>query len=92
MTFEPGWEQLSQSGSNYVVSRMHKGPQPKLVRDYNIVGTLSDGTEKVLVSAKGNYQKLVVHKIDPISLTSIRLDILATNGDKYAIVKEIRAY
>lgn len=92
LTFEPGWEQLAQSGSNYVVSRMHKGPQPMLVRDYNVVGVLPDGTEKQLVSAKGNYQKLVVHKIEPEVLKSVRLDVLATNGDKYAIVKEIRAY
>lgn len=91
LTFESGWTPLSQSGSNYLLSTMVRAPQPKLVRDYNIVGILEDGSEKTLASIKGNYQKLRAHTFEPVRVKGIRVDVLATNGDKMACIKEIRA-
>lgn len=91
LTFEPGWTPLSQSGSNYLLSSMVRAPQPKLVRDYDIVGILEDGSERKLAEVRGNYQKLRAHKFAPATVKGVRFDFLATNGDKMVYVKEIRA-
>ena len=70
---------------------MVRAPQPKLVRDYDIVGILEDGSERKLAEVRGNYQKLRAHKFAPTTVKGVRVDFLATNGDKMVYVKEIRA-
>ena len=88
--FEPGNTPLSQTGSDYLLKTMVRGPQPKIVKDYKVTAVLEDGSEKVLADVKNNYQKLVVNKFEPVLAKALKVQVSATNGDPNAIIKEIR--
>lgn len=88
--FEPGNTALSQTGSDYLLKTMIRGPQPKIVREYQVTAVLEDGSEKVLADVKNNYQKLVVNKFDPVLAKALKVQVSATNGDPNVIIKEIR--
>ena len=88
--FEPGNTALSQTGSDYLLKTMIRGPQPKIVREYQVTAVLEDGSEKVLADVKNNYQKLVVNKFDPVLAKALKVQASATNGDPNVIIKEIR--
>ena len=59
---------------------------------WNELLSASDGDWKELLTVKGNHQRMVRHKFDPITVESLRLTITATNGDKLARVFEVRCY
>ncbi len=69
-----------------------RAPQPETLRDYNLVGILPDGSEKILAEVRKNHQKLVSHRFNPTELKALRVDCLATCGSAFASIFEIRAY
>jgi len=81
---------VTQSSLDDYLSTMHRGAEPRLAKDYNLIAILPDGSEKVLVEVKNNIQKLCVHNFEKISIKAVRLDLLSTNGAINVRVKEIR--
>lgn len=81
---------------------------PELVRDYRLealearnadsaseAGEVSNGHGQwsVLASVQGNRRRRIVHKLaQPVTLSSLRLVVEATNGSPYAELIEIRVY
>ncbi len=91
-TFYGGCTELSQTHSDYLLKHMHRGPQKELVRDFDVVAELEGGKEIKLCQMRGNAQRLVRVKFDPVSIKSLRADIISTNGHPKVVVSEIRAY
>jgi len=89
LTFCSGLQrELTLTPSAYVNAKVVRGPQPEIVRDYDI---LLDG-RKVL-SVEGNFKRKRVHVLpEPVSAATLRINVRATHGVKTARVFEIRAY
>jgi hypothetical protein len=68
-----------------------RGPQPETVRDYTVEARVEGSWHEVL-DVTGNYQRKVVHPIEPVMADSVRLTVHATNGDAAARVFETRLY
>lgn len=65
---------------------------PECVKDYRLYGK-QDGQWKVLAEVYDNYQRRCVHVLDSIvSVSELKLEILATNGAPAAGLFELRAY
>lgn len=93
LVFDTGmhrWLSLTQNEDAH--SKNIWGPQPETIRDYKVHGIRPDGSVQEIVSVEGNYQRLVRHQIEPLQVTQLRLEILATNGIDHARVIEIRCY
>ncbi len=69
-----------------------EAPQPEIIKDCDIVATLSDGAKKTIAQIRDNYQKRVVCIFEALAVKSITIKPLATNGDKFARIFEVRAY
>ena len=67
-----------------------EAPQPEVLKDYDVVATLPNGSKKVIVSRRGNYQKRVVDEFAQVEAVSITVKPLATNGDSDARIFEVR--
>ena len=92
LVFDTGFERpLTITLSRSYQERMVRGPQPETVRDYEVLAHL-DGQWRSILSVTGNYQRLRVHRIDPVSTEAVRIRVHATNGDPSARVFEVRAY
>ena len=91
-TFFSGSNEIAQTQSAYILKNMHRGPQKDLVRDFNLVAILEDGSERELCQVRQNAQRLVRLNFDSISVKALRADFLATNGSPKVVVNEIRAY
>lgn len=89
LTFDTGFQrELVLTPSDYVTGKTVRGCQPETVRDYRIT---ADG--KVIAEIKGNFFRKRVHKLaEPVPASSIRVEILTTNGVETARVFEIRVY
>ncbi len=89
LTFDSGFERpLALTPSGWYTSRMTRGPQPELVKDYRIT---IDGT--VVVDEVGNFLRKRVHRLDrAVEGKTIRLELLATHGIPVARVFEVRIY
>jgi hypothetical protein len=89
LTFDSGFERsLALTPSSWYTSRMTRGPQPELVKDYRI---MIDGA--VVVDVVGNFLRKRVHRLDrAVKGKTIRLELLATNGIPVARVFEVRIY
>lgn len=74
-----------------VQEKMQVGPQGETIADYDLVGILADGSEKVLASVKDNYQRLRRHDFDPVQLKAVRIDVHKSWGEQ-ARLYEVRAY
>lgn len=75
LTFDTGLQrELTLSASDYVTSKMVRGPQPETVADYQI---LADGEE--IVRIEGNVQRFRVHPMVR-KLSKLRVRITATQG------------
>jgi hypothetical protein len=93
ITFDSGFHrELTLSASDHVTRRTIRGPQPETIRDYRLVGIRPDGQRQTLAEISGNFQRLRRHDVQPIELTALRLEVLATNGSEEARVYEIRCY
>lgn len=88
-TFDSGLQrELILSASDWTTRRVVRGPQPELVRDYDVQ---LDG--RVVLSVRGNYLRQRIHRLEqPERASSLRLVVIATNGVPTARVFEVRVY
>jgi hypothetical protein len=92
LTFDSGFQrELTHTQSDSHTSRMVRGPQPETIRDYSLEACI-EGHWTPVVEVTGNYQRKLVHKIEPILTDEVRLVASATNGDPAARLFEIRLY
>ena len=90
--FDSGMRRIDQTSCLYDMKKfMIRAPQPELVRDFNLTAILPDGSQKTLAEVRGNFLRNVACKFAPVEAKALRVDVLATNGDKYARIYEIRA-
>ncbi len=89
LTFDSGFErELTLSASDHTTRKIVRGPQPELVRDYEV---WLDGRSVLTVS--DNYLRKRVHRLaQPVAASRLRLLAKATHGLAHARVFEIRAY
>ena len=93
VTFDTGFKrQLTLSAQETQNINLLRAPQPETVRDYRVVALLPNGSERTLATVNANFQRLNRHRFEPVDVASLRLDVLATNGDPMARVFEIRCY
>lgn len=64
---------------------------PECVRDWRLLGR-AGGEWRELYAETGNFQRKRVVKFTPAKIDALRLECLATHGDRSARVYEIRAY
>lgn len=89
LTFDSGFQrELTLSASDATTRKIIRGPQPELVRDYDV---LFDGATALRVT--GNYLRKRVHRLDrPLVASRLRIAVHATNGIDHARIFEVRAY
>ena len=89
LTFDSGFQrELTLSASDSTTSKVVRGPQPELVRDYDL---LVDGEPAVRVV--DNHLRKRIHRLtSALTATRLRLVVKATQGISHARVFEIRAY
>ncbi len=89
LTFDSGFHrELTLSASDHITRKIIRGPQPELVRDYEV---LLDG--RTIACVTGNTLRKRVHRLfAPVATSSLRLLVKATHGAHQARVFEIRAY
>jgi len=92
VNLDAGSRIVTQSIENAMVKRTLQAPQPEVLKDFDLVAILPDGSEKKLFEIRGNYQKFLKYGFEPLKAKALRLDCLATNGSPLASVFEIRAY
>jgi hypothetical protein len=94
LTFDTGFQrELTLTSSNGINNGIIRAPQPETVKDYKLLYRESaSGEWKELVEVKNNHQRLVRHQFDKVKAQAVRLQVLATNGDKLARVFEMRCY
>lgn len=89
LTFDSGFQrELTLSASDHTTRKIIRGPQPELVRGYEI---LLDGF--AIVGATDNMLRKRVHRLAaPMTARALRVFVKATHGVPQARVFEIRAY
>ena len=92
LNFDSGCRHLCITKEGSRRRQVLEAPQPEILKDYDIVAVLADGSRKTVARRRGNYQKRVVENFDTVAAKSLILKPLASNGDKFARVFEIRAY
>ena len=93
ITFDTGFKrQLTLSAQEMQNINLLRAPQPETVKDYRLLARLADRQERTLATVAGNFQRLNRHLFDAVEVSSLRLEVLATNGDPVARVFEIRCY
>jgi hypothetical protein len=65
---------------------------PTLIRDYRLLARSEAGDWRELVSVTGNYQRRLVHDLEPLTTMAVRLEVSGTNGIQRAQLYEIRIY
>lgn len=89
LTFDSGLQrELILSASDAITAKTVRGPQPELVRDYDL---LLNG--RIVAGVRDNYLRKRVHRLDA-GVTARRLRVLvhATRGISQARIFEIRVY
>lgn len=93
LTFDTGFQrELTLSASDHVTARTIRAPQPETIRDYRILATDESGAAVKLGVVKDNYQRLRIHRIKPMKIKALTLEVEATNGSENASLYEIRIY
>ncbi|SDU05240.1 FAD dependent oxidoreductase [Verrucomicrobium sp. GAS474] len=89
LTFDSGFgRELLLTPSDYMTSKVVRGPQPETVKSYRIH---ADGV--VIVEEPDNYLRKRVHTLaKPVRAKSIRVEVLTTHGAAEARLFEIRVY
>lgn len=89
LTFDSGFQrELILSASDITTSKTVRGPQPELVRDYDL---LLDG--EVVVTVSDNYLRKRIHRLPrTIKAGRLRLAVQGTHGAAGARVFEVRVY
>ena len=66
---------------------------PECVRDYKLsYWDKKNETWAEIVCVRNNFHRKRIHKFKPVKSSKLRIDILATNGDRSARIFEIRVY
>ena len=65
---------------------------PECVRDYVVYYEDERGFWRPAAIVRGNYHRRRVHRFDPVTSERLRVEVLATNGDRSARIYEIRVY
>ncbi len=91
-TFDTGLNRfLRISGEKVVLKDQIRGPQPETVSDYKL--DFFNGNKLVHTEVcSGNYYRKVVHSLELMEVTSVKVTILKTHGDRYARIFEVRCY
>ncbi len=89
---DTGCRMITQTCETKFVKKILYAPQPETLRDFDVIATLADGSQKKLAEVRGNYQKLVKLAIEPTKLSAVKIKCLATNGSDFASIFEVRAY
>jgi len=92
------WDQPTEINAVYLTfdtdmnTPFHTVPlPPECVRDYEL--SCFDGAKwTTLTTVQGNFLRRRVHRFDPVTTTTLRLTVKATNGDRSARVFEVRVY
>ena len=93
ITFDTGFQrQLTLSAQETQNINLLRAPQPETVKDYRVLARLPDGSERTVASIAGNFQRQRRHRFDPLEISSLRIEVQATNGDPMARIFEIRCY
>lgn len=89
LTFDSGFaRELILSCSDSHNAKSIRGAQPETVKDYRLYAG-----DTLLLEVHGNYQRKRIHTLpEAVQTDTLRLEVLATNGDPSARVFEIRAY
>lgn len=89
LTFDSGLQrELLLSASDSYTSRVVRGPQPELIKDYDIE---VDG--RVVLRVEGNYLRKRVHLFnDPLKAQKARIHVRETHGAPTASIFELRLY
>jgi len=89
LTFDSGLQrELILSASDSTTSKTVRGPQPELVKDYDL---LLDG--QVVAAVRGNQVRKRIHRLpSSVAARTLRLVVHSTHGIGEARVFEIRAY
>lgn len=67
------------------------GVAPELVRDYRLLARVG-GEWREMAKVEGNYKRRNVVKFERVRADALRLEVLATNGERSARVFEVRVY
>ena len=91
ITFDTGLHRkLFLSGEDGTLTGQVRGPQPETVRDY-VLEVKDGGKWREIARNTGNFLRLVRHDFGtPVNTKTLRLRVLATNGDPHARVFEVR--
>jgi hypothetical protein len=93
ITFDSGFKrQLTLSAQEAQNVNLLRAAQPETVKDYAVVARLADGTQKLVAAVKNNFQRLNRHRFEATEIQSLRIEVLATNGDPMARIFEVRCY
>ncbi len=65
---------------------------PTCVKEYRVSCKRPDGSWETVVECKNNFQRKRIHTFTPLVADSVRLEVLATNGDRSARLFEMRIY
>lgn len=89
LTFDSGFHrELILSASDSTTERTIRGPQPELVREYDIYLD-----QEIAVTVGNNYLRKCVHRLPrPVVASELRLAIKSTHGISEARVFEVRVY
>lgn len=89
LTFDSGLQrELILTPCDSISAKSVRGPQPELVKDYNIY---LDQT--LALAVRGNYLRKRVHTLEsPVPARRVRIEILATHGVPDARIFEVRLY
>ena len=91
LVFDSGlYRHLFLSGEDSAYNPQTRGPQRETVADY-VLEAERDGAWKTLASVKGNFLRLVRHKVD-CTASKLRLTVERSNGDPLARVFDIQCY
>ncbi|MCP5120097.1 MAG: FAD-dependent oxidoreductase, partial [bacterium] len=94
ITFDTGFKRfLRLSASKRVREATIRAPQPETVRDYKVLYRAAGASGLAeLATVEGNYQRVNRHRVEPVEAESVRIHVLADNGDPAARICEIRCY
>ena len=82
---------LFLSGEDGAYLPQTRGPQPETVADYTLEAKVA-GAWVPVAEGKDNFLRLVRHRIEPATTTTLRLRVHRTHGDELARVFEVRCY
>ena len=89
---DSGYRELTMSKSNAYLNRMHWGPQPEILRDFNVFALDADGREVLLAKVEGNWRKVLKLKLNKTKCRALIVRDFVSNGDKYARIMSVSVY